>query len=136
PFATALQPDELVTEIRVPVARDRVFGTYLKLERKIGDFATVGVAVHLDMTDGLCREAGIGLTAVGPINLEAGEAAARLSGRQLDEQAIADAARLAAAAAQPTSDQRGSADYKRDVVRVFVQRALRQAAARAMSHEL
>jgi carbon-monoxide dehydrogenase medium subunit len=127
PFTTTLQPDELLTEIRVPLAQGRVFGTYLKLERKIGDFATVGVAVHLDMNDGTCRQAGIGLTAVGPINLEAKEAAARLSGQQLDDEAIAEAARLAADASDPTSDQRGSAEYKRDVIRVFVQRALRQA---------
>jgi len=127
PFTTTLQPDELLTEIRVPLAQGRVFGTYLNLERKIGDFSTVGVAVHLDMNDGTCRQAGIGLTAVGSINLEAKEAAARLRGRQLDDEAIAEAARLAAEASDPTSDQRGSAEHKRDVVRVFVQRALRQA---------
>jgi carbon-monoxide dehydrogenase medium subunit len=128
PFTTALQPDEMLVEIRLPLARGRSFGTYLKLERKVGDFATVGVAVQLEMEDGTCRKAGIGLTAVGEANLEAGEAEAALTDRPLDEDAIREAAQLAARAANPKSDGRGSADYKRDVVRVYVQRALRQAA--------
>ncbi|HLJ68784.1 MAG TPA: xanthine dehydrogenase family protein subunit M [Chloroflexota bacterium] len=131
PFTTTLQPDELLVEIRMPLASGRVFGTYYKLERKVGDFATVGVAVHLDMDDGICRRAGIGLTAVAESNVEAREAEAVLAGRRLDEETIVEAARLAAAAADPKSDVRGSSEYKRDVVRVYVQRALRQAMARA-----
>jgi len=127
PFTTALAPDELLVEIRVPLARGRAFGSYSKLERKIGDFATVGVAVCLDMDDGTCRTAGIGLTAVGATNLEAREAEVALSGRRLDNEAIEEASRRAADAADPTSDLRGSAEYKRDVVRVYVQRALKQA---------
>jgi carbon-monoxide dehydrogenase medium subunit len=129
PFTTALQPDEMLVEIRLPLAQGRVFGDYLKLERKVGDFATVGVAVHLDMEDGTCRRAGIGLTAVGESNLEARDAEQALEGRQLDDEVIRHAAQLAAQAADPKSDVRGSADYKRDVVRVYVQRALRKAMA-------
>lgn len=128
PFTTTLAPDEILAEIRVPLTQGRAFGTYSKLERKIGDFATVGVAVCLDMDDGTCRAAGIGLTAVGPTNLEARAAEEALSGRRLDGEAIEEAARLAAEAAEPTDDIRGSADYKRDVVRVYVQRALQTAA--------
>jgi aerobic carbon-monoxide dehydrogenase medium subunit len=128
PFTTTLAPDEILAEIRVPLAQGRAFGTYSKLERKIGDFATVGVAVCLDMDDGTCRAAGIGLTAVGPTNLEARAAEEALSGRRLDGEAIEEAARLAAEAAEPTDDIRGSADYKRDVARVYVQRALETAA--------
>ena len=128
PFTTALAADELLVEIRVPLARGRAFGSYSKLERKIGDFATVGVAICLDMDDGTCRRAGIGLTAVGATNLEAVEAERALSGRRLDDEAIEEVSRLAADAAEPSSDLRGSADYKRDIVRVYVQRALRQAA--------
>src|SRR5947209_12890238 len=70
PFTTTLAPDEMLAEIRVPLAEGRVFGSYSTLERQIGDFATVGVAVCLDMDDGTCRTAGIGLTAVGSTNLE------------------------------------------------------------------
>src|SRR5215469_2026574 len=112
-------------------ARRRSGGAYLKLERKVGDFATVGVAVHVTLTGGVVERAGIGLTAVGPTNLRAVEAERSLAGREPTDEAISDAARLAAEAAQPKDDVRGSADYKRDVVRVFVQRGLRQALAGA-----
>ncbi|GAC1627503.1 MAG: xanthine dehydrogenase family protein subunit M [Chloroflexota bacterium] len=127
PFTTTLAPDELLVEIRVPLARGRAFGSYSKLERKIGDFATVGVAVCLDMDDGICRTAGIGLTAVGATNLEAAGAGKALAGRRLDSAVIEEASRLAAEAADPTADLRGSQEYKRDVVRVYVRRALQQA---------
>jgi carbon-monoxide dehydrogenase medium subunit len=129
PFTTALASDEILVEIRIPLAQGRVFGSYSKLERKIGDFATVGVAVCLDMDDGMVRTGGIGLTAVGATNVEATEAEEALQGRRLDGETIEAVARLSADAADPTTDLRGSADYKRDVVRVYVQRALQQAAA-------
>lgn len=129
PFTTALAADELLVQVRVPLAQGRAFGSYSKLERKIGDFATVGVAVVLDMDGDTCRTAGIGLTAVGATNLEAVDAEAALSGRRLDHAAIEEASRLAASAADPSADLRGSAEYKRDIVRVYVQRALQQAAA-------
>lgn len=129
PFTTALAADEILVEIRIPLAQGRVFGSYSKLERKIGDFATVGVAVCLDMNDGTVQSAGIGLTAVGVTNLEATEAEEALQGRRLDDETIQAVARLAADAADPTADLRGSAEYKRDIVRVYVQRALKRAAA-------
>lgn len=98
----------------------------------MGDFATVGAAVHLSIRDGTVAQAGIGLTAVGATPLKATGAEALLRGQSLSESLVAEVARAAAAEADPTSDTRGSADYKRQVVRVFVTRALRQAmAARA-----
>ncbi len=127
PFTTVLRPDELLVEIRVPLATGRIFGAYHKLERKIGDFATVGVAVALDMQNATCVKAGIGLTAVGATNLEAREAENALAGKSLDDEIIAQAALLAGQASDPQADLRGSAEYKRDIVRVFVQRALRAA---------
>jgi carbon-monoxide dehydrogenase medium subunit len=131
PFSSALKPNELLAEIRVPAAAGRSGGAYLKLERKVGDFATVAVAVQLQMDDGKVRSAGIGLTAVGPQNIKAGEAEAALKGRALDDSAIKEAAALAAAAADPKADQRGSVEYKRNVVRVFTERGLRRAGERA-----
>jgi carbon-monoxide dehydrogenase medium subunit len=109
----------------VPDPGQAAGGTYLKLERKVGDFATVGVAVHVAMADGKVGKAGIALTAVGPTNLRATAAEEALAGAELTDEAIAEAARLAAEAAQPHSDTRGSADYKRTVVRVFTERGLR-----------
>jgi aerobic carbon-monoxide dehydrogenase medium subunit len=127
PFTTVLEPNEAITEVRVPDPGPRAGGTYLKLERKVGDYATVGVAVHVSFDNGTVRQAGIALTAVGPHNLRAHEAEAALAGRALDDGSIGEAARLAAEAAQPRDDSRGSAEYKRNVVRVFVERGLRTA---------
>jgi carbon-monoxide dehydrogenase medium subunit len=128
PFVTSLRPTEIITEVRVPDPGPVAGGTYLKLERKVGDFASVGVAVHLSMQDGRVGRAGIALTAVGPTNLRATDAEAVLTGSELTEEAIREAARLAAEAAQPHSDTRGSEDFKRNVVRVFTERGLRAAA--------
>jgi aerobic carbon-monoxide dehydrogenase medium subunit len=126
PFTTSLQPNEIVTEVRVP-APGRAGGTYLKLERKVGDFATVGVAVHVTMSNGTVEQAGIALTGVGPTNVRAAEAEEALTAQALDEEAIDEAARLAAAAAQPRTDLRGTEEYKRNVVRIFTARGLRKA---------
>jgi aerobic carbon-monoxide dehydrogenase medium subunit len=131
PFETALAPNEIVTSVRVPSPSERSGGAYLKLERKVGDFATVGVAVQLDFDDGRVRRAGIALTAVAPTNVTATAAGQALVGQELTAELIAEAARLAADAAEPRSDLRGSADYKRRVVQVFTERGLRRAAAAA-----
>jgi carbon-monoxide dehydrogenase medium subunit len=130
-FTTALAPNEVVTEVRVPAQSGRSGGAYLKLERKVGDFATVAVAVSLAMDDGRIGRAGIGLTAVGPKNVRAADAEAALAGAEPTPEAFAEAGRLAAEAAEPQSDLRGSAEYKRNVVAVFVRRGLEQAASAA-----
>ena len=129
PFTTSLEPTEIVTEVRVPDPGARSGGTYLKLERKVGDFATAGVAVHVSFEDGKVGRAGIALTGVGPTNLRASAAEQSLVGQELGDDAIRQAAELAAQAAQPHDDLRGTADYKRQVVRVFTERGLRAAAA-------
>jgi len=131
PFTTSLQPNEIATAVQVPNPGASAGGTYLKLERKVGDFATVGVAVHLSLDDGKVGSAGIALTGVGPRNLRAETAEAALAGAELSEDTIQAAADLAAQAAQPRTDHRGSADYKRSVVRVFTERGLRKAAETA-----
>lgn len=123
-FTTALEPDELLTEIRIPAPTGATGGTYLKLERKVGDFATVGVAVHVTMDDGHIGRAGIGLTAVGTHNIEPTEAEAALVGAEPTEEAFDEAAHLAATASAPIADVRGSAEYKRHMVEVYVRRGL------------
>lgn len=131
-FATALEPDEIVTEIRVPAPAPRSGGAYLKLERKVGDFATAAVAVQVTLAeDGACARAGVGLTNVGPTPIKAVRTEAFLAGKPLDDATIREAGRLAAEEAQPTADRRGSVEYKRDLVRVFTMRALRRARDRA-----
>jgi carbon-monoxide dehydrogenase medium subunit len=131
PFTTTLRPDEIVTAIRVPLPSGPAGGSYHKLERKVGDFATVAVTVQVELDGRKVKKAGIGLTAVSETNIKAKKAEQVLVGRELTEDAIAEAGRLAAEAAEPKDDVRGTAAYKKDVVRVFVQRGLKAALARA-----
>lgn len=134
PFTTALRPDELVTEVRVSGGGRNTGGDYLKLERKVGDYATVGVATHLELDDGVrISRAGIALTSVGPMNIKAADAERLLVGEEPGEALFAEAAESAAAPATPADDVRGSAEYKREVVRVFVRRALAKAAQLAQA---
>jgi aerobic carbon-monoxide dehydrogenase medium subunit len=131
PFQSSLAPDELLTEILVPMPPRRSGGTYLKMERKVGDFATVAAAIALTLENGSISSAGIGLTSVGLTNLRAEAAEASLAGASPDEDAFAEAGRLAAEASEPATDVRGSAEYKRHVVDVFVRRGLAAAAEMA-----
>jgi carbon-monoxide dehydrogenase medium subunit len=102
------------------------------LERKVGDFAIVGVAAQVTIgATGLCVRAGIGLTNVGPTPIKAHAAEAWLQGKRLDQDSIAQAAQLAAEATRPEADLRGSIEYKRDMVRVLTSRALTRALERA-----
>jgi len=126
PFTTSLEPREIVTEVRVSDPGARAGGTYLKLERKVGDFATAGVAVHVSMSNGTVEHAGIALTGVGPTNIRADAAEQALAGHELDNAAIDAASRLAAEAAQPRTDVRGTAEYKRNAIRVLTARGLRK----------
>lgn len=131
-FTTSLAADEIVTEIRIPRAESRSGGAYVKFERKVGDFAIVGVAAHLQLdAKGNVRAAGIGLTNVGPTAIRARRAEEALRGRAPDDRTIAAAAEAAAAEAQPVADLRGPVEYKRDLVRVLTTRSLRRAVARA-----
>jgi len=132
-FTTSLEPNEIVTEIRVPQPAARSGGAYLKMERKVGDFATVAVGVHLELANGTIGKAGIALTAVGSKNIEAADAEQSLAGAEPTDDAFAEAGRLAAQAADPVSDVRGSADYKRHIVEVFVRRGLARALESARS---
>ncbi len=124
PFENALEPDEIAVEAVIPPAQGTRKGGYLKLERRVGDFATVGVAVAIETAGEIVARAGIALTGVGGSTIGAGEAAAALTGRPLSAESIEEAAELAAQAARPRTDHRGSAEYKRHMVKTFVQRIL------------
>jgi aerobic carbon-monoxide dehydrogenase medium subunit len=129
PFENRLEPDEIAIEAVIPAAQGVRSGGYLKLERRVGDFATVGVAVALETKDSVVSRAGIALTGVGGSTIAATEAAAALTGRPLTADSISQAAELAAAAARPRTDHRGSAEYKRHMVATFVDRILTRAAS-------
>jgi len=124
PFENVLEPDEIAVEAVVPPHRGTPAGGYLKLERRVGDFATVGVAVAVETSGGTVSRAGIALTGVGGSTIAAAEAAQALTGQALTPPVIEQAADLAAQAARPRTDHRGSAEYKRHMVRTFVVRIL------------
>ncbi|HEY4045312.1 MAG TPA: xanthine dehydrogenase family protein subunit M [Acidobacteriaceae bacterium] len=131
-FTTDLQHDEIISEIRIPVPPPRSGGAYFKLERKVGDFATAAAAAQLTVDQqGICRRAGIGLTNVGPTPIKAGKAEAFLLGKPVNEANVTQAAQLAAEDAQPSSDLRGPAEYKKGLVKELTRRALLRALGRA-----
>jgi carbon-monoxide dehydrogenase medium subunit len=132
PFETSLHSNELLTEIRVPKPVEGSGGAYVKLERKVGDYAIAGAAAYITLdANRNVTYAGIGLTNVGQTPIKARDAEQSLLGKPLDDASIHHAADLAAAAAQPISDSRGPAEYKRDMVHTLTVRALRKALARA-----
>jgi carbon-monoxide dehydrogenase medium subunit len=135
PFQNVLDHDEIAVEAVVPPAVGARAGGYLKLERRVGDFATVGVAVAIETSGENVVRAGIALTGVGGSTIGATEAAAVLTGGPLTSDRIAEAAGLAASVAQPRTDHRGTAEYKRHLVRVFVSRLLGGTTAAAHTTE-
>ena len=131
-FTTALSSGEILTEIRIPIPPPGSGGAYFKLERKVGDFATAGVAAQLTVgKDDVCERAGIGLTNVGLTPVKARRAEEALRGKKIDGESIKRAAQLAAQESEPTADLRGSQEYKRDLVRVLAIRALDRALERS-----
>jgi aerobic carbon-monoxide dehydrogenase medium subunit len=124
PFQNVLEPDEIAVEAFIPAPKGTRTGGYLKLERRVGDFATVGVAVALETSGETVVRAGIALTGVGGSTIDAAAAREALVGQPLSAQTIEQAAGLAAEASRPKTDHRGSAEYKRHMVRTFVVRLL------------
>ena len=131
-FTTSLKPDEIVTEIRIPVPPARSGGAYVKLERKVGDYATAAAAAQLTLAaSGAIERVGLALTNVGPTPVRAAAAEKLLTGKKPDAAALAEAGKAVAQACSPTEDRRGKQDYKREMARVLAQRALKKAVQRA-----
>jgi carbon-monoxide dehydrogenase medium subunit len=130
PYETAVGPAEMLVEIRVPVIAGSG-SAYLKVDRRVGDWAVVAAGAALTVERGTITQAGLALVAVGgDITARAAEAA--LVGEPPTEQTFRRAAELAQSACEPVTDQRGSADYKRHVVGVLTERVLKRAAERAL----
>lgn len=130
-YTTAVGEGELATGVRFPNPSDRTAGSYQKVERKVGDFATAAAAVQVSLaSDGTIREAGVGLSAAGPRAVRVEEAERLLAGERPSEQLIRAAADAASRRAEPQADLRGSVDYKKHLAGVLVARALRQALQR------
>jgi len=131
-FTTALQHDEILTEIRVPVPPPKSSGAYFKLERKVGDFATAATAVQFTLDDkGTVQQIGIGLTNAGPTPIRAKSAEDALRGKKPDAALISQASQLAMDAADPSADLRGPAEYKKGLIKELTKRALTRALERA-----
>ena len=124
PFVTALAYNEVAVEAVIPGASGTPRGGYLKLERRVGDFATASVAVSLDMDGDVVRNAGCALAGVGGRTIDANEAISCLVGKALTEDSIDQASDAVAAVAEPRTDHRGSDAYKRHIVQTFVKRIL------------
>ena len=131
PLMTALEQNEILTELRIPVNGGKSGAAYKKLERKVGDYAIAGAAAALQFDGDNCSSAGIALTNVGPTPIRATEAQNALIGTSVSSDDIDKAAELAAAASQPVGDHRGSEEYKRAVVKVLTARAVQTAKDRA-----
>lgn len=131
-YSTALAPNEILTEVRIPAPPARSGGAYVKLKRKTGDFAVAASAVQLTLdAKGAVERCAIALTNAALIPVEAADAAKSLVGKMPDEKAIMEAAKLAAAKSSPSADRRGSVEYKKEMARVLTARALRKAVQRA-----
>jgi aerobic carbon-monoxide dehydrogenase medium subunit len=131
-FVTAVEPTEVLVEVRIPKARPHQGNAYFKIEKRIGDFAMAGSAANLVLdAAGRVEGAGIALTGVGPTAIQAADAANSLVGQMPDETHLAHASRLAEEAARPSSDLRGPPEYKRAMAGVLTRRSLERALARA-----
>lgn len=131
-YMTALEPGDILTEIQIPKAKKNSGGAYHKVERKVGDYATAGVAVHVELDDdGICREIGIGLTNLSPMPMRLERGEELLRGKKITDDLIEQAGTIASEDCEPDSDLRGSEAYKRSIVKTITKRMLNKALERA-----
>lgn len=131
-YQTALQHGDILTEIQIPIPPKGTGNAYHKLERKVGDYATAGCAVQITVDGkGVCTGAGIGLTNVNATPLRAVRSQQALMGKPITDATIAEAAKYASEDCNPSSDLRGSEEYKRHLVAVLVTRMIHKAMERA-----
>jgi aerobic carbon-monoxide dehydrogenase medium subunit len=133
PYRTAVESAEMLVEIRVPLSEDQG-SAYEKLERRVGDWAVASAGASITLGDGKITRAGVALAAVGG-STTAEAAEDLLTGERPSDALLLKAAQSAADGTEPVSDQRGSADYKRHVAAILVERVLRRSLARALGHE-
>ena len=135
-YETVLTPEELITEVRVPLPQPHTGSAYCKfLPRSVDDYATVGVAatVRLNPADGTCEACRIAMGCVGVTPLRATRAETLLQGQTYSDDLLREAGALAQDMTDPISDTRGSAAYKRSMAGVFVRRAVDQAWQQALA---
>jgi carbon-monoxide dehydrogenase medium subunit len=131
-YTTLLQPDEILTQIRIPLPPAGSGGAYCKLKRKTGDFATAATAVMLRLQGGAVADVRIALTNAASTPLRARAAEDALRGKAVDAASLREASRLAMSICEPSADQRGDADYKRAMCGEMTRRAIETAHDRAL----
>jgi carbon-monoxide dehydrogenase medium subunit len=129
-YSTLLEPDEILSEIRIPIPPAASGWSYQKLKRKTGDFATAATAVLLQMNGPRVAKVSIALTNAAATALKASAAEASLIGKPIDNASLNEAARLAMGICDPTPDQRGDVEYKVAMCGEMTRRALQAAYAR------
>jgi carbon-monoxide dehydrogenase medium subunit len=134
-FQNALYDNEILTEIRIPKTGANTDGAYVKLERKVGDYAISAVAAQLTLSGDRCTAARIGLTNVSPVPMLSKKAEQVLIGKKLTEDIIDEAGAAAGDECDPSPDLRGSVEYKRDITRVLTKRAIRTAMHRIRTNK-
>jgi carbon-monoxide dehydrogenase medium subunit len=134
PFTTAVGEGELLTEIRLGL-RPGAGSAHEKVERRAGDWAVAAASAAVWIEDGRIADAGVALSAVGPITIHLTRAEELLRGEAASEELFAEAGRVASEDCMPVADGRGPVDYKRHLAGVLTKRALRRAAARAQHQE-
>jgi carbon-monoxide dehydrogenase medium subunit len=135
PWMTVVGPSEMVTEIRLPV-RLGAGSAHVKVERRAGDWAIAAASAAVWMDDGTIRDAGIGLSAVGPMTIHVTRAEELLTGATPTDELFDQVAAIASEDCAPVPDSRGPVDYKRHLAGVLTKRALRRAVARARGQEI
>jgi carbon-monoxide dehydrogenase medium subunit len=130
-LTTALEPGEVLREIRIPASKGKVGQAYVKVRHPASGFAVVGVAVNLSIDGGKCQSAGIGITGVSTKAYRAAKVEGALKGNALDAKSIAAAAAHASDGVDVNSDLYASADYRKQLAAVYTRRTLETAASRA-----
>jgi carbon-monoxide dehydrogenase medium subunit len=133
-YQTALEPGELLTEIHVPPPQRSGWSHIKFTPRSIEDFATVGVAITLQAKNGTCEDVRLGLNSVGPTIVHAKKAEESLRGKPITDATLQEMGEVAATECDPMDDNRGSAEYKREMVKVLVRRAAQDALQRLPSN--
>jgi aerobic carbon-monoxide dehydrogenase medium subunit len=134
-LTTSRRPDEILVEVRFPVAEPGTGVAFEEVARRHGDFAMVGLAASLTLTDGTITDARLAFSGVADVPVRAAEAESLLVGQQPSAELFAEAARRSAAALNPPADLHGSSDYRKKVAAVLVRRGLRAAADNAYGRQ-
>ena len=129
-YQTALVPGELLTEIHVPPPQRSGWSHIKFTPRSIEDFATVGVAVTLKSNNGTCEDVRLGLNSVASTIVHAKKAEEVLRGKPITDAVLREMGEAASTECDPTDDNRGSAEYKRELIKVLVRRAVQEASQR------